>query len=153
MTTTTTLKESLRADLTAAMKSGDKVKAGTIRMALSAITNEEVAGKVARQLSDAEVVAVLTREQKKRREAAEAFQTAGRAEQAALEQAEGEILAGYLPKQLTDEELGELVRAAVAESGATTPREMGLVMKVLTPKIAGRAEGGRVASAVKGALS
>jgi uncharacterized protein len=153
MTTTTTLKESLRTDLTAAMKSGDKLKAGTIRMALSAITNEEVAGKVARQLSDAEVVAVLTREQKKRREAAEAFEGAGRAGQAAQERAEGEILAGYLPQQLTDEELAVLVEAAVAESGATGPREMGLVMKVLTPKIAGRAEGGRVAAAVKGALS
>ncbi|HEV2640513.1 MAG TPA: GatB/YqeY domain-containing protein [Actinocrinis sp.] len=153
MTTTTTLKETLRADLTAAIKSGDKVKAGTIRMALSAITTEEVAGKAARQLSDAEVVAVLTREQKKRREAAEAFQNAGRDEQAQLERAEGEILAGYLPQQLTDAELAELVTAAVAESGATGPREMGLVMKVLTPKIAGRAEGGRVAAAVKGALN
>lgn len=151
--TTTTLKETLRADLTAAIKSGDKVKAGTIRMALSAITNEEVAGKAARQLSEAEVVVVLTREQKKRREAAEAFQGAGRDEQAQQERAEGEILAGYLPKQLTDEELAQLVKAAVAESGATGPREMGLVMKVLTPKIAGRAEGGRVAAAVKSALS
>lgn len=151
--TTTTLKETLRADLTAAIKSSDKLKAGTIRMALSAITNAEVAGEVARQLSDAEVVAVLTREQKKRREAAEAFQAAGRTEQAALERAEGEVLAGYLPQQLTDEELAVLVQAAVAESGATGPREMGLVMKVLTPKIAGRADGGRVAAAVKGALS
>ena len=151
--TTTTLKETLRADLTAAIKSSDKLKAGTIRMALSAITNAEVAGEVARQLSDAEVVTVLTREQKKRREAAEAFLAAGRAEQAAQEQAEGEVLAAYLPKQLTDEELAELVQAAVAESGATGPREMGLVMKVLTPKIAGRADGGRVAAAVKGALS
>ena len=151
--TTTTLKETLRADLTAAIKSSDKLTAGTIRMALSAITNEEVAGAVARQLSDAEVVTVLAREQKKRREAAEAFQAAGRTAQAEQERAEGEVLATYLPKQLTDEELAELVRAAVAESGATGPREMGLVMKVLTPKIAGRAEGGRVAAAVKGALS
>ena len=151
--TETTLKETLRADLTIAIKSSDRLTAGTIRMALSAITNEEVAGKVARQLTDAEVVTVLAREQKKRREAAEAFRTAGRAEQAAQEDAEGEVLAAYLPQQLTDEELAELVTAAVAESGATGPREMGLVMKVLTPKVAGRAEGARIAAAVKGALS
>jgi len=150
---TTTLKETLRADLTAAIKSSDKLRSSTIRMALSAITNEEVAGKVARQLSDAEVMAVLIREQKKRREAAEAFAAAGRAEQARQEQAEGEVLAAYLPQQLTEDELTELVTQAVAESGATGPREMGLVMKVLTPKIAGRAEGSRVAAAVKAALS
>ena len=151
--TNPTLKETLRADLTAAIKSSDKLKSATIRMALSAITNEEVAGKAARQLSDAEVMAVLIREQKKRREAAEAFAAAGRTEQAQQEQAEGEVLAGYLPQQLTEDELAELVTQAVAESGATGPREMGLVMKVLTPKIAGRAEGSRVAAAVKAALS
>lgn len=151
--TNPTLKETLRADLTAAIKSSDKLKSATIRMALSAITNEEVAGKAARQLSDAEVMAVLIREQKKRREAAEAFAAAGRTEQARQEQAEGEVLAGYLPQQLTEDELTELVMQAVAESGATGPREMGLVMKVLTPKIAGRAEGSRVAAAVKAALS
>jgi uncharacterized protein len=149
----TTLKETLRTDLTAAIKSSDKLRSATLRMALSAITNEEVAGKVARQLSDAEVMAVLIREQKKRREAAEAFAAAGRAEQAQQEQAEGEVLAGYLPQQLSEEELADLVTQAVAESGATGPREMGLVMKVLTPKIAGRADGSRVAAAVKAALS
>jgi uncharacterized protein len=149
----TTLKETLRTDLTAAIKSSDKWRSATLRMALSAITNEEVAGKVARQLSDAEVMAVLIREQKKRREAAEAFAAAGRAEQAQQEQAEGEVLAGYLPQQLSEEELADLVTQAVAESGATGPREMGLVMKVLTPKIAGRADGSRVAAAVKTALS
>ena len=149
----TTLKETLRTDLTAAIKSSDKLRSATLRMALSAITNEEVAGKVARQLSDAEVMAVLIREQKKRREAAEAFAAAGRTEQAEQEQAEGEVLAGYLPQQLSEEELADLVTQAVAESGATGPREMGLVMKVLTPKIAGRAEGSRVAAAVKAALS
>jgi len=149
----TTLKETLRTDLTAAIKSSDKLRSATLRMALSAITNEEVAGKVARQLSDAEVMAVLIREQKKRREAAEAFAAAGRAEQAQQERAEGEVLAGYLPQQLSDEELADLVTQAVAESGASGPREMGLVMKVLTPKIAGRADGSRVAAAVKAALS
>jgi len=98
-------------------------------------------------------MAVLIREQKKRREAAEAFAAAGRAEQAQQERAEGEVLAGYLPQQLSDEELADLVTQAVAESGASGPREMGLVMKVLTPKIAGRADGSRVAAAVKAALS
>lgn len=153
MTTETSLKENLRADLTAAIKGRNELHAATLRMALSAITNEEVAGKVARQLSDAEVLAVLTREMKKRREAAEAFAGAGRTEQAERERAEGEVLAAYLPAQLTDAELADLVAQAVAESGAEGPKAMGLVMKVLNPKIAGRAEGSRVAAAVKSALS
>lgn len=152
MTTTTTLKERLRADLTAAIKGRDELRAATLRMALTAITNEEVAGAVARSLSEAETVTVLTREMKKRREAAEAFAGAGRVEQAARERAEGEVLADYLPAQLTDEELSALVADAIAETGAAGPKAMGLVMKVLTPKIAGRAEGGRVAAAVKSAL-
>ena len=147
------LKERLRADLTAAMKSRDELVTATLRMALTAVGTEEVAGKQARELSDAEVVQVLTREAKKRREAAEAFENGGRPEQAARELAEGEVLAAYLPRQLSDEELAELVAAAVAETGAEGPKGMGLVMKALTPKIAGRAEGGRVAAAVKSALS
>src|SRR5258708_3218365 len=149
----TGLKEKLRTDLTAAMKSRDELVTATLRMALTAVGNEEVAGKVARQLSDAEVVQVLTREAKKRREAAEAFENGGRAESAARERAEGEVLAGYLPAQLTDEELAALIAEAVRESGAEGPKGMGQVMKVLTPKIAGRAEGSRVAAAVKAALS
>ena len=149
----TELKERLRADLTAAMKSRDELVTATLRMALTAVGNEEVAGKQARELSDAEVVQVLTREAKKRREAAEAFENGGRPEQAARELAEGEVLAVYLPQQLTDEELAELVAQAVAETGAEGPKGMGLVMKALNPKIAGRAEGGRVAAAVKSALS
>lgn len=149
----TGLKERLRTDLTAAMKARDELVTATIRMALTAVGNEEVAGKVARELSDVEVVQVLTRESKKRREAAEAFANGGRPESAAREVAEGEVLAKYLPAQLSDEELAELVAAAVAESGAEGPKAMGLVMKVLNPKIAGRAEGGRVATAVKSALS
>ena len=152
MTTTTTLKDQLRADLTVAIKGRDELRAATLRMALTAITNEEVAGAVARSLSEAETVTVLTREMKKRREAAEAFAGAGRVEQAARERAEGEVLSHYLPAQLTDEELGALVADAIAETGAVGPRSMGLVMKALTPKIAGRAEGGRVAAAVKSAL-
>lgn len=149
---TTTLKDQLRTDLTAAMKSRDELRSATLRMALTAITNEEVAGSVARQLSDAEIVTVLTREVKKRREAAEAFAGAGRPEQAERERAEGEVLTAYLPKQLTDEELSALVAEAVAETGAAGPKAMGQVMKVLTPKIAGRAEGARVAAAVRSAL-
>ena len=150
---TTTLKAQLRSDLTSAMKARDELRSATIRMALTAITNEEVAGKVARELSDDEVLKVLGREAKKRKEAAEAFAGAGRTEQAAREVAEGEVLAAYLPAQLSDEELHALVDAAVAESGAEGPRAMGAVMKVLTPRVAGRADGSRVAAAVKARLS
>ena len=151
--TTPTLKARLRSDLTTSMKERDELRSATIRMALSAITNEEVAGDVARELSDDEVITVLGREAKKRREAAEAFAGAGRAEQAERERAEGRVLAGYLPAPLTDQELAELVAAAVAETGAQGPKAMGSVMKVLTPRIAGRADGSRVAAAVKAALS
>ncbi|HXR73894.1 GatB/YqeY domain-containing protein [Actinocrinis sp.] len=150
--TTTTLKERLRADLTTAIKGRDELRAATLRMALTAITNEEVAGSVARSLSEPETVTVLTREVKKRREAAEAFAGAGRDEQAARERAEGEVLSGYLPAQLTDDELKALVADAIAETGAVGPKSMGVVMKAVTPKIAGRAEGGRVAAEVKSAL-
>jgi uncharacterized protein len=151
--TTTTLKDQLRTDLTAAIKGRDELRAATLRMALAAITNEEVAGSVARTLSDAETVTVITREVKKRREAAEAFAGAGRDEQAARERAEGDVLTHYLPTPLTDDELSALVADAIAETGAAGPKSMGLVMKALTPKIAGRAEGGRVAAAVRTALS
>jgi uncharacterized protein YqeY len=149
----TELKEKLRTDLTAAMKGRDELVTATLRMALTAVGNEEVAGKEARQLSDAEVVQVLTREAKKRREAAEAFANGGRPEQAEREKAEGEVLARYLPAQLSDDELSALVAQAIAETGAEGPKGMGLVMKALNPKVAGRAEGGRVAAAVKAALS
>jgi uncharacterized protein len=150
---TTTLKAQLRTDLTTAMKARDELRSATIRMTLAAITNEEVAGKVARELSDDEVLKVIGREVKKRKEAAEAFAGAGRAEQAAREEAEGEVLTAYLPAQLSDEELQVLVDAAVAETGAEGPRGMGAVMKVLTPRVAGRADGSRVAAAVKAKLS
>ena len=150
---TTTLKAQLRTDLTTAMKARDELRSATIRMTLAAITNEEVAGKVARELSDDEVLKVIGREVKKRKEAAEAFAGAGRVEQAAREEAEGEVLTAYLPAQLSDEELQVLVDAAVAETGAEGPRGMGAVMKVLTPRVAGRADGSRVAAAVKAKLS
>ncbi|WP_283139742.1 GatB/YqeY domain-containing protein [Rhizohabitans arisaemae] len=148
-----TLKERLRADLTDAMKSRDDVRTRTLRMTLSAITNEEVSGKEARELTDADVLKVLKREAKKRREAAEAFGGAGRTAQAEAELEEQAILEGYLPAQLSDEELVALVDAAIAESGAEGPKAMGQVMKVLTPRVADRAEGGRVAAAVRQRLS
>lgn len=151
------LKERLRSDLTTAMKSRDKTKTATLRMALAAVTTEEVAGDAARELSDPEVERVLTREVKKRKEAAEAFRGAGRAEQADLELAEAAVLTDYLPKQLDDAELTALVDAAIAEittalGEAPGPRQMGQVMKAANAKVAGRAEGGRVAAAVKARL-
>jgi hypothetical protein len=143
------LKDRLRADLNTAMKARDQVRMRTLRMALTSITTEEVAGASARDLSDEEIVKVLIREAKKRREAAEAFGAAGRDEQAAAERAEGDVLAGYLPAQLGDEELAALVNAAIAETGATGMKGMGQVMKVLTPQVAGRADGARVAAEVR----
>jgi uncharacterized protein len=151
-----TLKKQLQEDLTAAMRSRDKLRADTIRLTLTAIRNAEVVGTTARELSDDEVLKVITREVKKRREAAEAFQKADRADSAARERAEGEVLAGYLPQQLGDDELEAIVAAAVREaaaSGAEGPRAMGAVMKIVKPKVADRAEGGRVAAAVKQALA
>jgi uncharacterized protein len=143
------LKERLRADLTDAMRSRDQVRLRTLRMALTSITNEEVSGDSVHELSDEEVLKVLTREAKKRREAAGAFAAAGRAEQAAAERAEGDVLAGYLPAQLSDEELAGLVQAAIAETGAAGMAGMGKVMKAVTPQVADRAEGGRVAAEVR----
>ena len=119
-----TLKEQLKTDLTAAMRDRDQVRAGTIRMALTAVTNEEVAGKEQRELTDDDVLKVLTKEAKKRREAAEAYTSAGRAELADVEQAELAVLETYLPKQLDDAELERIVREAVAASGATGMQTM-----------------------------
>jgi len=149
----TELKDRLRADLNTAMRARDQVRMRTLRMALTSITNEEVAGASARDLSDEEIMKVLTREAKKRREAAEAFAAAGRDEQAAAERAEGDVLAAYLPAQLDDDELGALVSAAIAETGAAGMKGMGQVMKVLTPQVAGRADGARVAAEVRRRLS
>ena len=147
------LKDRLQADLTGAMKSRDELRAATLRMVLTAVRTEEVAGKTARELSDAEVVTVLTREAKKRREAAEAFDQGGRPDRAERERAEGEVITAYLPAQLSDDELRDLVAAAIAETGAAGPAGMGQVMKVLTPRTAGRAEGGRVAGEVRRQLA
>lgn len=147
------LKNRLRADLTAAMKARDEVRVRTLRMALTSVTKEEVAGESARELSDDEIMTVLTKEAKRRREAAEAFGAAGRAEQAAAERAEGDVLAVYLPAQLSDEELGALVTAAIEETGASGLKSIGQVMKAVTPRVAGRAEGGRVAAEVRRQLA
>ena len=147
------LKDRLQADLTTSMKARDELTTATLRMVLTAVGTEEVAGKVARQLSDDEVLKVIAREAKKRREAADAFTAGGRPDRAERELAEGAVLDAYLPVQLSDEELAALVRDAVAESGASGPQAMGAVMKLVNPKVAGRAEGGRVAAAVKAALA
>ena len=147
------LKEKLQSDLTDAIRSKDGVKSGTIRMLLAAITNEEVAGKSAKVLSDAEVITVLSREAKKRREAVEAYTNAKRDDLANKEKEEAAVIALYLPEQLSEADIKKLITDAIAETSASGPSGMGLVMKVLQPKIAGKADGGLVSSLVKAALS
>lgn len=147
------LKTRLHTDLTTAIKARDELRTATLRMVLSAITNEEVSGTQARELSDDEVLKVLTREGKKRREAAEAFAAGNRPELAERERAEGEVIAAYLPAQLSDDDLCELVTQAVASAGASGAQAMGAVMKVVNPLVAGRADGGRVAAEVKRQLA
>ena len=146
------LKEKLQADLTEAIRGRDEVKSGTIRMLLSAITNEEVAGKTAKVLTDAEIITVLSRETKKRREAVEAFTAAKRDDLANKEKAEAAVIAQYLPEQLSEREIKKMITEAIAETNAAGPAGMGLVMKVLQPKIAGKADGGVVSGLVKAAL-
>jgi uncharacterized protein len=148
-----TLKQTLRDDLTAAIRAKDEVRVATLRMVLAAITNEEVAGDVARELSDDDVQAVLRREAKKRREAATAFADGGRPERADRELAELGVVEGYLPAQLDDGALAELVSAAVRETAAQGMASMGAVMKVAQAAVAGRADGGRVAAEVRRQLS
>lgn len=147
------LKEQLQSDLTSAMKARDELTRSTLRMVLTAVGSEEVAGKAARELSDDEVRKVIVREAKRRREAAAAFRSGGAAERADRELAEGGVLDAYLPQQLPDAELDALVRAVVAETGAVGPQAMGAVMKAIGPRVAGRAEGGRVAAAVRAVLA
>jgi len=147
------LKETLQSDLTEAIRSRDEIKSGTIRMVLTAITNEEVSGKEARTLSDAEIITVLSREAKKRREAAEAFAEGGRADRAEQEKKEGEIIATYLPAQLSEDEVKKIIADAIAQSGASGPQGMGQVMKLVTPQTAGKADGGLVSGLVKAALT
>ena len=145
------LKQRLRTDLTSSIKARDELRSSTLRMVLTAVTNAEVAGKASRELTDEDVLGVLTSEAKKRREAAEAFADAGRVEQAEKERAEALIIAGYLPEQLTEQEVEALVTEAVDELGVRGDgmRAMGRVMGVLTPRTKGRADGGFVAAAVR----
>lgn len=147
--TDTTLKGTLRSDLHDAMRAKDKVRAGTLRMTLTAITNAEVAGVEAKELTDDEVLKVIAKEAKKRKESSTAYVDADRPELAAIEDAELVILEAYLPKQLDDAELERIVRAAVESTGATGMAQMGQVMKAAQSEIAGRADGGRVAAIVK----
>jgi uncharacterized protein YqeY len=147
------LKEKLQADLTDAIRSRNEVVSGTVRMLLAAITNEEVAGKAAKVLTDAEIITVLSREAKKRREAVEAYTQAKRDDLASKEKAEAAVIANYLPEQLSEDEIKKLIQAAIAETGASGAAGMGLVMKVLQPKIAGKADGGVVSGLVKAALA
>jgi uncharacterized protein len=143
------LKDQLRADLTTAMKSRDELRTATLRMALAAVSAEEVAGKEARELTDDEVQAVLRREAKKRREAADAFADAGRAAQADRERAEGGVLAGYLPAQMDDADLAALVADVITQTGASGMKDMGKVMGAANKAVAGRADGSRVAAEVR----
>jgi uncharacterized protein YqeY len=147
------LKEILQHDLTEAIRSRDELKSGTIRMVLTAITNEEVSGKEARTLTEPEIITVLSREAKKRREAAEAFADGGRADRAEREKLEGEFITTYLPAQLSEAEIKQLIADAIAETGASGPAGMGQVMKIVSPKIAGKADGGTVSALVKAALT
>jgi uncharacterized protein YqeY len=151
------LKERIRTDLTEAMKSRDKLRTATLRMLLAAIQSEEVSGKQARELTDDDVLKVLTREAKKRTEAAEIYTQNGRGELAAEEHAEGRIIDEYLPTPLTDAEVADVVDTAlaqVAEEIGERPsvRQMGLVMKAATAIAAGKADGARLSAAVKDRL-
>jgi uncharacterized protein YqeY len=149
------LKDRLRSDLTAAIKSRDEVRSSTLRMVLTAVTNAEVAGKESRELTEEDVVSVLSSEAKKRREAAEAFDAAGRTEMAAKERAEAEVLADYLPTPLSEQEIADLVTSAIAQTGAREEgmRAMGKVMGALSSQVKGRADGGAVAAEVRRQLS
>ncbi|HEU5127745.1 MAG TPA: GatB/YqeY domain-containing protein [Glycomyces sp.] len=147
------LKTQLETDMRTALKARDKVTLGTLRMVLAAIRNEEVAGKSPRELDDAEVVKVLVKQAKQRREAADAFREGGRDESAEAELAEEAVIKRYLPEELTEAELTAIVRAAIAEGGFSGPKDMGKVMKAVQPKVAGRADGKAVAGIVKAELA
>lgn len=151
MANMSTLKDRLRTDLTAAMKGRDELRSSTLRMVLTAVTNAEVAGKQARELSDDDIVGVLSTEAKKRREAAIAFDEGGRVEMAAKERAEAEVIADYLPEQLGPDEIAGVVTAAVEKLGVAGagPKAMGQVMGVVQPQVKGRADGAAVAAEVR----
>ena len=148
-----TLKARLEADLRESMKARNELVTSTLRMALAAVRTAEVAGTAARELTDDEVLSVLTKEAKKRREAAEAFATAGRSDSADKERAEEQVLAGYLPAQLSDAEIADVVAESLATGGFTSMAQMGAAMKAAQAAVAGRAEGGRVAAEVRRQLA
>jgi hypothetical protein len=151
----TSMKDRIQGDLTTAMKARDEVSSSTLRMVLTAVTNEEVSGKTARVLTDEDVVTVLGREAKKRKEAAEAYDAAQRPELAARERAELAVIEGYLPEQLSEDDVRAIVDAAVAQvtsTGASGGAAMGQVMKIVQPQVKGKADGGQVAALVKSAL-
>jgi uncharacterized protein len=145
----TTLAETLHADMIAGMRARDELVTSTLRLTLTALKTEEVAGKTARTLSDNEALAIVAKEAKKRREAAEMFTAGGREELATRELAEAAVLDRYLPTALTDEELSGLVTTAIAETGAVGPRGLGVVMQAIKAATAGRADGGRVSAEVR----
>lgn len=152
----TGMKDSLQNDLTAAIREQNSLVTGTLRMVLAAITNEEVSGKVARELSDQDIITVLTREAKKRKEAATAYDEAKRADLADKERAELDVISGYLPEALSEDEVAKIIADAVATvsaQGASGPSAMGQVMKIVQPAVAGRADGGVIAGLVKAALA
>jgi len=152
----TSLKVTLQSDLHAAMREHNALVTSTLRMVLSAITNEEVSGKEARELSDQDLITVLNREAKKRKEAATAYDDAKRPELAAKEREELDVISRYLPAAISDDELAGIITAAVATvlgQGLSGPSAMGAVMKLVTPQVAGRADGGQVAASVKAALA
>ncbi len=148
-----TLKARLEADLRESMKARNELVTSTLRMALAAVRTAEVAGKAARELTDDEVLGVLTKEAKKRREAAEAFATAGRGDSAEKERAEEQVLERYLPAQLSDPEIADLVAESLAAGGFNSMAQMGPAMKAAQAAVSGRAEGGRVAAEVRRQLA
>ena len=145
------LKDRLRTDLVTAIKARDDVRSSTIRMILTAVTNAEVAGSVAKELTDEDMLGVLSTEAKKRREAAVAFEEGGRPESAAKERAEAAVIADYLPAQLSPEEIAEIVTAAVeqVDAAGAGPKAMGKVMGLVQPQVKGRADGAAVAAEVR----
>ncbi len=147
------LKDTLQTDLTASMRAKDTVRTQTLRMALAAVRNSEVSGDAKHELTDEEVLGCITKEAKKRREAASAYDDAGRPELADAERTELTVLEHYLPAQLSDDELSAMIDHAIASTGASGMQSMGQVMKVLQPQINGRADGSKVAAAVRASLN
>ncbi|WP_425309614.1 GatB/YqeY domain-containing protein [Ammonicoccus fulvus] len=146
------LKDRLRADMIASMKAKQPDTTKVLRAVLAAITTEEVSGDAAHELTEAQEQAIVTKQVRQRRDSAEAYAAGGRQDLADVERAEVEILEAYLPKQLTDDELNALVEAEVANAGEVTMKQMGQIIKAVNARAAGRADGGKVAAAVKARL-